>query len=113
MIVASPEPKQMEDGHVMEFDTTASPQNSAVYSTNGRSRLIRARTPAANSIGVCLGGVFCHGTARGSQERGGEELLLNTLLEYRDRWRHVHAPQGRLDSTQRQGNTGLLKGRLN
>ncbi len=55
----------------------------------------------------------CHGAARGSQERGGEELLLNTLLEYRDRWRHVHAPQGRLDSTQRQGNTGLLKGRLN
>ncbi len=28
---------------------------------------------------VLLGPVFCHG-ARGSQERGGEELLSNTLF---------------------------------
>ncbi len=28
----------------------------------------------------CLGPVFCHGCARGCQERGGVELLLNTLF---------------------------------
>ncbi len=60
----------------------ASPQNSREYSGKGRSWWARAMKRAAISISVkevLLGPVFCHG-ARGSQERGGEELLLNTLF---------------------------------
>ncbi len=38
----------------------------------------------------CFGPVFCHGCARGCQERGGVELLLEHFIintEHRDRWR--------------------------
>ncbi len=35
--------------------------------------------------------MYCH-SARGCQERGDDELLLNTLIatQNRDRWRQVH-----------------------
>ncbi len=56
----------------------------------------------------CLGPVFCHGV-RGCQERGGVELLSNTLL-VTDRWRQVHTEGMTLILDTDAGKHRVLKG---
>ncbi len=58
-----------------------------------------------------LGPVFCHGVARGSQERGDVELPSHTLLEYKGRWStgtHLKGMTLRLDTD--AGKHRVLKG---
>ncbi len=49
-MVTGPEPEQVEEGRVLRLRYPASPQNSPAYSMKGRSRRMRAKRRAANSI---------------------------------------------------------------
>ncbi len=108
----------------------ASPQNSAEYCMNGRSRRLRARTPAANSIaseeelfgssllsrctGVGWGGSQEHGTKR----RGTSYKHFNCNTEQRSLETGTHTQvmtlrldkdTGRTEDLKRAGNEGANK----
>ncbi len=65
------------------------PRTAAEIPRERRTRTSRGGAPSPQRRICLFGPVFCHG-ARGSQERGGEELLSKHFIQHRDRWRQVH-----------------------
>ncbi len=110
MMVRGPEPKQVEDSRVVHLRPRREPAEFQANSTKGRSRRLRARTLAANSITseeedesflvqYSVTGV------QGCQERGDDELLLNTLIFTQNAGEQVHTKVMTLILDKDTGNT--------
>ncbi len=97
MMVRGPEPKQVEDSRVVHLRPRREPAEFPGELHEGEVSPAKGKDAGGelHHLGgrgwVVLGPVFCHGV-RGCQERGDDELLLNTLIitQNRNRWRQVH-----------------------